>query len=574
MALKLKGSTSGFVGLDAPSVAGNNTLILPENAGSAHQILANDITAGVTTFTQVTVSRNGDLTVPGTISIGGTLTYEDVTSVDSVGIVTARGLSIFGNTTGLNAGISTFTGDVTVSNNLPQIYLTDTNSSNARARINANGGNLLLGADNEGVAADSIIYFEVDGSEKLRITSAGQVLVGLTTVANTQMVIYGDGTSDNKPAILFQNNSTATGSSQGFYVGSNSGADLKGYLWNYENDSIVFGTNNAERMHITSAGKVSVNHSATSGMAPLSVKNSDDSNINVFEVYNDNGNNSGGFSQASTGDGTIFAKKNDGTLSAFFRSNGISYLTGGSFGVGTDSPNRTLSVKSNGGQFSIIDDDDSKGQFYCNAGTVSMWATGGSSIAGSLDFATTPNGGSTTSRLQISAAGDVTVNTGNLVIGTAGKGIDFSAQTATSATGASASAEILDHYEEGSWTPSFGNLEAGTTYSTQYGRYCRNGSLVQLVGQISASGGGLGSDGSAVNIQGLPFVGNSAAEVCSFTFGRYTSIIPDAKLDSFNNVRFGGNYVMLHEGSNTDISYAECNSSGTIQFHIAYIINT
>ena len=109
MALKLKGSTSGFVGLDAPSVAGNNTLILPENTGSAHQILANDITAGVTTFTQVTVSRNGDLTVPGTISIGGTLTYEDVTSVDSVGIVTARGLSIFGNTTGLNVtGVGTF----------------------------------------------------------------------------------------------------------------------------------------------------------------------------------------------------------------------------------------------------------------------------------------------------------------------------------------------------------------------------------------------------------------------------------------------------------------------------------
>ncbi|AIR93411.1 tail fiber protein [Prochlorococcus phage P-TIM68] len=114
MALKLKGSTSGFVGLDAPSVAGNNTLILPENSGSAFQLFANDITAGVTTFTTVTVNRNGDLTVPGTISIGGTLTYEDVTSVDSIGIVTARGLSIFGNTSGLNAtGVSTFTDDVT-----------------------------------------------------------------------------------------------------------------------------------------------------------------------------------------------------------------------------------------------------------------------------------------------------------------------------------------------------------------------------------------------------------------------------------------------------------------------------
>jgi len=110
MALKLKGSTSGFVGLDAPATAGNNTLILPENSGSAFQLFANDITAGVTTFTSVSVNRNGDLTVPGTISIGGTLTYEDVTSVDSVGIVTARGLSIFGNTTGLQvaSGISTF----------------------------------------------------------------------------------------------------------------------------------------------------------------------------------------------------------------------------------------------------------------------------------------------------------------------------------------------------------------------------------------------------------------------------------------------------------------------------------
>ena len=46
----------------------------------------------------------------GSVSIAGTLTYEDVTSVDSVGIITARGLNIFGNTTGLQvaSGISTF----------------------------------------------------------------------------------------------------------------------------------------------------------------------------------------------------------------------------------------------------------------------------------------------------------------------------------------------------------------------------------------------------------------------------------------------------------------------------------
>ena len=32
----------------------------------------------------------GDITTPGDIGIGGTLTYEDVTNVDSVGVITAR----------------------------------------------------------------------------------------------------------------------------------------------------------------------------------------------------------------------------------------------------------------------------------------------------------------------------------------------------------------------------------------------------------------------------------------------------------------------------------------------------
>ena len=70
MALKLKGSTSGFVAIDSPPVGGNNTLTLPDSNGSANQVLANDNTAGVTTFTQVTINRNGDIVTPGTLSIG------------------------------------------------------------------------------------------------------------------------------------------------------------------------------------------------------------------------------------------------------------------------------------------------------------------------------------------------------------------------------------------------------------------------------------------------------------------------------------------------------------------------
>ena len=39
MALKLKGSTSGFTAIDAPAVAGDNTLVLPADNGSASQYL-------------------------------------------------------------------------------------------------------------------------------------------------------------------------------------------------------------------------------------------------------------------------------------------------------------------------------------------------------------------------------------------------------------------------------------------------------------------------------------------------------------------------------------------------------
>ena len=44
--------------------------------------------------TTVAISTNatvgGNLTVSGNVSVGGTLTYEDVTNIDSVGIITAR----------------------------------------------------------------------------------------------------------------------------------------------------------------------------------------------------------------------------------------------------------------------------------------------------------------------------------------------------------------------------------------------------------------------------------------------------------------------------------------------------
>jgi hypothetical protein len=51
----------------------------------------------------------GTLTITGNLSIGGTVTYEDVTNVDSLGIITARtGLHVLENGIDVKSGVSTF----------------------------------------------------------------------------------------------------------------------------------------------------------------------------------------------------------------------------------------------------------------------------------------------------------------------------------------------------------------------------------------------------------------------------------------------------------------------------------
>ena len=115
------------------------------------------------------------------------------------------------------------------------------------------------------------------------------------------------------------------------------------------------------------------------------------------------------------------------------------------------------------------------------------------------------NGSSRVERLCIEADGDVTISDGDLIIGTAGHGIDFSAQTASSATGATTGSEVLDHYEEGDWTPvlSFGGGTSGITYTARDGAYTRIGRQVTITFMVELSS--KGSSTGQATITGLPF---------------------------------------------------------------------
>jgi hypothetical protein len=95
--------------------------------------------------------------------------------------------------------------------------------------------------------------------------------------------------------------------------------------------------------------------------------------------------------------------------------------------------------------------------------------------------------------------GDVTVSTGDIVFGTAGKGIVLGATSNTDAN-------TLDDYEEGTWTPIInGNVTVGSgTYSVQSGAYTKVGNRVFLSATITWTDH-TGS-GSGIRIGGFPFV--------------------------------------------------------------------
>ena len=111
-------------------------------------------------------------------------------------------------------------------------------------------------------------------------------------------------------------------------------------------------------------------------------------------------------------------------------------------------------------------------------------------------------------KLSISTAGNVSVSLGNVVMGTANKGIDFSINSDASAT-----SELLNDYEEGTWQ---GTLTGGggatnpTTPVIATGRYTKIGRQVS----ISINFENISTAGASGNIgiSGLPFANNASVQ--------------------------------------------------------------
>ena len=112
--------------------------------------------------------------------------------------------------------------------------------------------------------------------------------------------------------------------------------------------------------------------------------------------------------------------------------------------------------------------------------------------------------------VKVSNSKNLKIDDGNLVIGTSGHGIDFSA--ASGSAGGSASS-VLDDYEEGTWTPAFGGSSGDPTLS---GYHSQTGGWYVKVGRLVTAwffiyGQTVNSDGSGTLLmKGLPFSASAA----------------------------------------------------------------
>ena len=522
----------------------------------------------------------------GEVSIGGTLTYQDVTNVDALGIGTFRaGINVSGGQLDVgsniklgNAGVVTCTGldvngdadvdghteldnvniagIVTVSsdginagilniktgNNLRLRFSSggtaqfrgDTDPIASFDRGSANSTNVkwgYLGADRGIISSISNEFritasgtipmtFHSNGSERLRIDSAGRV--GLGTIAPSSFhanadnfVIMGD---NAHVGMTLMTTNGGLDSTIAFADGTSGGTELQGaVIYQHNGDIMRFLVNQSERLRITSQGAIGLGGAnyGTSGQVLTSGGSSGATTWSTISGTTINGN---------TDDYIITASGTANTL------NGESNLifTGSRLGINpsggsiTDIPATSHDTVVIGNSSATAGGITLEGASGSGNLAYQMYKQGGqpcarfmyehSSNSVRFDSATGGSPGSGEAlRMRLHPDGDVEIADGDLIIGTSGHGIDFGA-TANGGTGTPN--EIFDDYEEGSWTPAIEGLSNTPSFHNLGGNYTKIGNRVFLQCHIQINGSNkpqFSNQSAAFKISGLPFTGQGVA---------------------------------------------------------------
>ena len=102
--------------------------------------------SGVTTHTGTIKGTDADFT--GNVSVGGTLTYEDVKNVDSVGIITARGGIFLPDNKKVQLGNVSGTADFEIAHDTNNTVIQNRTGALYFKGIGGSGNNIIIEAKN------------------------------------------------------------------------------------------------------------------------------------------------------------------------------------------------------------------------------------------------------------------------------------------------------------------------------------------------------------------------------------------------------------------------------------------
>jgi len=258
---------------------------------------------------------------------------------------------------------------------------------------------------------------------------------------------------------------------------------------------------------------------ASTSTRPISIYSASDAQIQFQGSGTGTGNNNAdGFIVGNSGgvDATLWNYEDGYLRFATNNAESMRIDSSGRILIGTTTPgnsaadNLTIYDSVNAG-ITIRCPNDQSGLIYFSDGT-----SGAPEYAGFIQYTHGSDnkmyfGAGSATRFQVESNGNVKVNDGDLVIGTSGHGIDFSATGDSSGTTTS---EILDEYEEGTWTgtikywdSSLGWHNAGfdTSPNNVTGLYSRIGRVVHVELYINGFDVNATATGSYAAISGLPF---------------------------------------------------------------------
>ena len=202
------------------------------------------------------------------MTVTGVLTYDDVTNIDAVGVITARaGINITGG--GLNVvGVATFADDVII--NADELFIADSIK-------HINDTNTLIS-----FPSNDTISFYTSGNEKFRINSSG--LVEVKNFSGTGLRLTGSGgdfqgiqlktgdSSASQTRSVFIDVNNETGAAVANQVGEVQSDGGSHWRW----DTQPAGNRNdrrEERLRITADGKVGIG--ITNPASGLDIKHND-----------------------------------------------------------------------------------------------------------------------------------------------------------------------------------------------------------------------------------------------------------------------------------------------------------